>query len=281
MREIDARQKVKIEAMLRRWVKTPGKKLATTKLAKHKIELLDQKPIRENPRRYSPAILKEMQNLADNWVEKDVLEPCKSPWCSQPVMAKKSNGAWRLCVDYWKLNARTKKHAHPIPNIDSLLDRFGNARYISKIDMTWAFLQVEVEEDSRDYTAFAVPGRGQYRFKRMPFGLTNSPATYQKMMDKFIQSLPAGASEHGFAYLDDLCIISETYEEHLYWLEIVLKALNSANIQINPDKCELVCAQVKYLGYVSTQKVCESTRTRLRQSRNTQPPRIYGNFGGF
>ena len=94
--------------------------------------------------------------------------------------------------------------------MDSILDRFGNAKHISKIDMTWAFLQVEIEEDSRDYTAFAVPGRGQYRFKRMPFGLTNSPSTYQEMMDRFIKQLPPGAEEHVFAYLDDLCIISET-----------------------------------------------------------------------
>ena len=252
--ELDARQRVKVEATLRRWVRNPGKKLATTNLTKHKIELTDSTPIKDNPRRFSPAVLKEMQKLLDTWVEEGIVEPCKSPWCSQPVMAKKADGTWRLCVDYRKLNARTKKHAHPIPNIDSLLDRFGNARYITKLDMTWAFLQVEVEEDSRDYTAFAVPGRGQFRFKKMPFGMTNSPSTYQEMMDRLIHQLPPGADEHVFAYLDDLCIVSETFEEHLHWLEIVLKALYDAELQINPEKCELVCSQVKYLGYVIDSK---------------------------
>lgn len=254
LQELTYVQRGQIADLIRKHVKEPGKKLAITKLARHKIELSDPTPIRQNSRRVSPALLKEMQKLVDSWLEEDVIEPCKSPWCSPPVMARKSGGVWRLCVDYRKLNARTKKHAHPLPNIDSLLDKFTNARYISKIDMTWAFLQVVVEEKCRDYTAFSMPGRGQFRFKRMPFGLTNSPSTYQAMMDVLIQSLPDGAAEHIFAYLDDLCIVTETFEEHIYWLEVLLKALGDANLQISPAKSEFCCSQVKYLGYIVDSK---------------------------
>ena len=105
--------------------------------------------------------------------------------------------------------------------------------------MTLAFLQVEVEPACRDYTAFSVEGRGQFRFKRMPFGLTNSPSTYQEMMDILIHSLPVQADEHVFAYLDDLCIVSETFEDHLKWLEIVLKTLADANHRSCPDPTPL------------------------------------------
>lgn len=236
LQELSNTQRKRICRLLKKYVKTPGRKLSVTNLSHHYIELSDSTPIRQNPRRTSPAMLKEMQKLVDKYWEEDVIEPCKSPWCSPPVLAKKSDGTYRLCIDYRKLNAKTKKHAHPLPNIDSLLDKFRNAKYISKIDMTLAFLQVEVDEGSRDFTAFSVPGRGQFRFKRMPFGLTNSPSTYQEMMDRLLMSLPQGADNHIFAYLDDLCVVSETIEEHFHWLEILLKALSDANLEINEQK---------------------------------------------
>ena len=195
-------------------------------------------------------MLKITQGLVDQYEAEGVIERCKCPWNSPPVLAKKSDGSYRLCIDFRKLNARTKKHAHPIPNVDRLLDKFANARYISKIDMTSAFLQVEIDKDCRDYTAFSVEGRGQYRFKRMPFGLTNSPSTYQEMMDRLIQSLPLGADDHVFTYLDDLCVVSKTFDEHIHWLEIVLKVLRDAELQINEGKSSFCCSEVKYLGYL-------------------------------
>lgn len=127
----------------------------------------------------------------------------------------------------------------------------GNARYITKIDLSWAFHQVEVDPRSHDYTALSVPGRGQFRYKTMPFGLTNSPATYQEMIEKFIRTkLPPGAEDVIMAYLDDITLVTETSEEHLKWLEILLKALAEAQPQINPEKSEFCCTQAKYLGYI-------------------------------
>ena len=271
--ELSNTQRKRVDQLIKKYIRAPGKKLAVTNLTKHQIELLDPTPIRQNPRRMSPAVLKEAHKLVDEWLAEDVIEPCKSPWCSPPVMARKQDGSWRLCVDYRKLNAKTKKHAHPLPNIDSLLDRFTSARYITKIDMTWAFLQVPVDENCRDFTAFSVPGRGQFRFKRMPFGMTNSPATYQAMMDMFIQNLPRGAEDHVFAYLDDLCIVAETFEEHLHWLEIILKALKEANLQVNPTKSEFCCAQVKYLGYIIDSKGLQVDPEKTKAIDEYPPPK--------
>ena len=116
--------------------------------------------------------------------------------------------------------------------------------------MTLAFLQVPVDPDSRDYTAISIPGKGQFRFVRMPFGLTNSPSTYQEMMDRLISRLPPGAEDHVFTYFDDFCIVTKSFEEHLYWLDVVLSALSSGNLEVNLDKSEFCTSQVKYLGYV-------------------------------
>ena len=114
---------------------------------------------------------------------------------------------------------------------------------------------MEIEEDSRDFTTFSIPGRGQLRFKRMAFGLTNSPSTYQEIIDRFIRTrLPAGAEDHVFAYIDDLCVVSENFDDHLYWLRVVLEALSEGNLEVNPEKSEFCCSQIKYLGYVVDEK---------------------------
>ena len=100
-----------------------------------------------------------------------IIERSASAWCHAPVI-QKSDGGFRFCIDFRDLNARSKKDAYPIPNMDGILDKLRRAKYISKIDLKNAYFQVELSEESRQYTAFAVPGSGLWQFKRMPFGLT-------------------------------------------------------------------------------------------------------------
>ena len=83
----------------------------------------------------------------------------------------------------------------------------------------------------------------------MPFGLTNSQAIFQSAMDEFIRSLSSGADYVIFIYIDDLLLVTETFDEHLEWLEILLKAIKKANLQINRKKTEFCCPEVNYLGY--------------------------------
>jgi hypothetical protein len=109
-----------------------------------------------------------------------------SPWSSPVCLVLKKDGDYRFCVDYRKLNSVTKPDAYPLPYISSILDQLRDCHYMSSIDIKSAFWQVEVVPDSREYTAFTVPGRGLYQFRRMPFGLINSPATWQRIMDNII-----------------------------------------------------------------------------------------------
>lgn len=106
----------------------------------------------------------------------------------------------------------TKKDAYPLPYISTILDRLRDARYISSIDIKSAFWQVPLSQRSKEYTAFTVPGRGLYQFCRMPFGPTNAPATWQRVMDTI---LGPELEPHVFVYLDDVIIISNNFTEHL------------------------------------------------------------------
>ena len=132
-------------------------------------------------------------------------------------------------------------------NMDSILDKFRRAKFISKVDLKQAYFQIPLDEESRKYMAFAVPGSGLWQFKRMPFELTNAPATFQRLIDALFTP---EMEPYVFGYLDDTIIATETLEEHEKWLEFVLIKIKDAQLTVNWKKCELGCARVRYLGYV-------------------------------
>ena len=139
------------------------------------------------------------------------------------------------------------KDVHPIPQIDSILSKLRNAKYITKLDLSQAFHQIVITEEHRNFTAFGVPGQGTFRYKRLPFGLCNGPASLQRIMDSL---LGPEMEPNVFKYLDDIIIVTDTFDKHLEWLDRVLNVLKKANLTINPDKSEFCCSEVKYLGFV-------------------------------
>ena len=129
--------------------------------------------------------------------------------------------------------------------MDRILDKLRRDKYISKVDLKNAYFQVAIDEESRQYTAFAVPGSGLWQFKRMPFGLTNAPATFQRLIDALFGP---EMEPNVFGYLDDIIIATDTFEEHQKWLEIVLTKIRDAQLTVNWKKCEFGCSRVRNLG---------------------------------
>lgn len=134
-----------------------------------------------------------------------------------------------------------------MPIIDGILSRLNETHFISSIDLKDAFWQVELAEGSREKTAFSVPCRPHYQFRRMPFGLCNSAHTICRLMDLVI---PAELRDHVFVYIDDLLVVSEDLETHLIRLNLVAEALRSANLTINVDKSKFLMRSIKYLGHI-------------------------------
>jgi transposase InsO family protein len=164
-----------------------------------------------------------------------------------------------MCVDYRQLNAKTKPDAYPLPRIEEVLDALGGAKYFSTIDLASAYNQVEVNPTDRHKTAFTTP-MGLFEYNRMPFGLSNAPATFQRLMqgifrDDLLQIL--------ICYLDDIIVYSNDIEEHLERLETVFLKLKEHGLKIEPKKCDFFKPKVSYLGHVVSSEGIETDPAKI------------------
>lgn len=118
-------------------------------------------------------------------LENGIIEESSSPWASAYVLAKKKNCEFRVCIDFRKLNEKTKKNAYPLPDVDDCIETLAGKRFFSQIDFSSGFWQIPLETKSKEYTAFRTED-GHYQFRRMPFGLCNAPASFQRMVNALL-----------------------------------------------------------------------------------------------
>ncbi|CAM4543391.1 unnamed protein product [Caretta caretta] len=177
-------------------------------------------------------------------VDLGVIECSQSEWRSPVVLIPKPDGSRRFCIDFRRVNAMSKFDAYPMPCIDELLNRLGEACYITTLDLTKRYWQIPLDPRSKEKTAFATPS-GLYHFTQMPFGLHGAPATFQHLMDPVLQP----HTKYAAAYLDDVVIYGNNWEEHLNQVVAVLRDLRAAGLTANPKKCRLGREETTYLGY--------------------------------
>ena len=218
IKELTKTQMALVENFIKHELKVSKKELGATHLAKHTIDVGDHPPIKQKYHVRYPAVMDEMNKLMDKLIEQKLVEPSNSAWSSPVLMARKSNGTYRLCIDFREISRVTKKDAYPLPPVTNILDKLQRAYYISTINLDQAFHQVPLDEKSKELTAFTVSGRGLSQFTRMPFGLANAPAKFERLIDKVIGP---ELEPYAFAYLGDVIIVSETFEDHLKWLKEV------------------------------------------------------------
>lgn len=156
-----------------------------------------------------------------------IIEKSKS-WWSSPVemVEKKEAGAKRMCADLTAVNTNIKGDAYPMPNQDDLIDGVGDAGVVSNVDMLSGNYQVRVDPGDKDKTAF-VTKDGLFCFDRMPFGLKNAGATFQRVTNEVLEGLP-----YAGVYVDDILIWSKDMESHLEHLNVVLTKLSAVNMKV-------------------------------------------------
>lgn len=239
-------QERRLSHLIKEMKQSIGDRLGRTHILKHSIDTGGSKAIHQRQYNFSPIIKAAIEKELDDMLLKDVVEPSHSSWCSPVLIVKKPNGDNRLCLDSRQLNKITKRDTYPLPRVSTIIDNLRDAKYLSTIDLKSAFWQIELEESSKEKTAFAVPGRGLFHFKVMPFGLVNASQTQQRLMDILFHS----NQDKIWTYLDDIVVCSADFEEHLELLRKVMTVLRNANLSINVDKCEFAKSSLKYLGYI-------------------------------
>lgn len=260
------RIQVFIEIELQRFRKMTG--LSTA--AVHRIVMTDDRPfkIRYAPR--NPAMQAIIIEIVNDLLKKGYIEPCRSAYSSPITLAQKKNGSWRLCMDFRHLNSKSDPDAYPLPRIGTILERLRNAKYISSLDLKDGYWQIPLEENSKKYTAFTVPGKGLFQWRVMPFGLHSAPATFQRALDGVIGP---DLEPYAFAYLDDIIVIGSTLEEHFSNLQKVFQRLREANLKINPEKCEFFKKETKYLGHVVSERGIHTDPDKVSAIREMSAPR--------
>ena len=163
-----------------------------------------------------------------------------------------------MCTDYRKVNNLTKTDTFPIPRMDDCVDKVGNAKYVSKFDLLKGFWQIPLSERAKEISAFATP-HGLYQYKVMPFGMKNSPATFQRLINRLIADIDGCE-----AYIDDVIIYSDTWETHLTIMCKLFRRLREANLTINLVKSEFGCGYVTYLGHVFGQGKVKPVDAKIR-----------------
>ena len=219
-------------------------KLGHTSMTVHDVDVGNTRPIKQAPYRLNPEKLSKVREEIKYMLEHDIIEPSQSSWSSPIVMVPKPDGTLRFCIDYRKVNTVTKTDSYPIPRLEDCIDRVGNSAFVTKIDLLKGYWQVPLTDRAKEISAFVTPD-GLYQCKKMPFGMKNAPATFQRMMSQVIAGL-----ENCVVYIDDILVYSDNWEDHLKHLSALFEKLSEANLVINLKKSEFAKATVTYLGHV-------------------------------
>ena len=150
-----------------------------TEATKHKIEVTDPKPFKERPRNIPSGLLEKVKDHLDHMLDVGPIKPSKSALSNAVVSVQKKDGGLRFCIDFRRLNAQTRKDAFPLPQIHNAINILSGSQYYMTVDLLPGFWQTPMEESSMQYTAFTVGTLGFFQCECMPFGLCNTPATFQ------------------------------------------------------------------------------------------------------
>ena len=238
-----------------------------TSLMEHHIPT-NGPPAKVPPRRIAANYRTEVEQQLRTMLEMGIIEESSSPWMAPMVLIPKKSGELRLCVDYRELNMRTVKDAYPLPCPDEAQDRLAGSSVFSTLDLQNGYWQIPVTEEDRPKTAFCPgPGLGLHQFRRMPFGLTGAPSSFQHLMDTVCHRLPFITT-----YLDDVLVHSSTDEEHQRHLKEIFHRLEKAGLFLQGNKYCIGTTHVTYLGHVFSDKGMERDPSKVSAVKNWITP---------
>jgi hypothetical protein len=175
---------------------------------------------------------------------------------------------WRICMDYRKLNKATRKDHFPLPFIDQMLDRLAGHEYYCFLDGYSGYNQIAIAPEDQEKTTFTCP-YGTFAFRRMPFGLCNAPATFQRCMMAIFSDMVEQIIE---IFMDDFSVFGTSFDDCLAKLALVLERCEKTNLILNWEKCHFMVKEGIVLGHRISEKGIEVDRAKIEAIDKLLPP---------
>ncbi|KAK9822743.1 hypothetical protein WJX74_002548 [Apatococcus lobatus] len=233
---------------------------------KHSIDTAGAKAVSQKPYRHSRFEEDFLKKLIAELQACGLIRPSVSPWMSPVVLVKKKDGSLRMCIDFRRLNAVTALDPYQLPRVDDLTDRMNDCQYFTSIDVLSVFWNMPMEEEDIPKTGFST-SFGNYEWTRMPFGLVNASASFQRLMDKLTKD-----PENAAAYIDDVFVFTATWEEHLTALDQTLGRMVKAGLKCKLAKCAFAGDSVKCLGHTVTKHGVTIDEDKLQAVKDLPVP---------
>ena len=235
--------------------------LGHVSITQHHIDVADARPVRQRLRRQPPAHQDAIDDHIASMHRRGIIEPAQSPWAANIVMVRKKDASYRCCIDFRSLNGVTREDTYSLPRIDACLDALSGSAWFTTIDLRDSYYQVALREQDREKTSF-ICRNGQWQFRRMPMGLCNSGATFQRLVDIILSGL---AYETCLAYIDDIIVYSQTTADHFDRLNAVLQRIEDAGLKIKPSKTFALQRSVGFLGHIVSADGVQAHPDKTRQ----------------
>lgn len=249
-------QRKRLEDLLREYYDVFRLGSALTPVMEYKVDLQlkdpNVKPIFVRPRRIAPALLEKAHAHFDTLLSKGVVEPADSPWAFALVVAPKRCGETglmtdvRYCLNYAPLNALLVPINHDFDSIEVALDNVHGAKFTSALDAVSGFHQVGLSDQASQLTAFLLPGRGQLRYKCLPFGIASGPSIFCKLMDTILEGIKG---RNVAVVMDDILLHSDTFDQHLELLRSILARCRKFGLSLKGRKCQFMAENTVFCGH--------------------------------
>lgn len=223
-------------------------------------------------------VSQEIQNLLKDGIIRPSCSPYNSPvWVVPKKLDASGQRKYRLVIDYRKLNTLTIADRYPIPEINEVLSQLGNNKYFSVLDLKSGFHQIPLRESDIEKTAFSI-NNGKYEFTRLPFGLKNAPAIFQRALDDILKD---HIGKICYVYIDDIIVFGNNDQSHLENVETIFHTLEKANMKVQLDKCEFFKREVEFLGFIVSPTGLKTNPTKVKAIQDFPCPKTLKDLRSF